>query len=391
MNVLHIIVRHKNNPHPKYPNQWLDDRRIKSIVTYPEIADLCRPLVGTDTAVRIHRTAHMSSPPVVCCETRVSAVRLSGTVYTVEFTDSAPLNLPTPIRPDGSKSYYYAEGPEKPHATNGGSQCSATVAEKGLDNKNERKTVLSLANAAQTEGVAQSEGQYCGQRSDVHAAVPVEAEAPTTETQHSGHLELLKRGIDAWNFARRSKPEVEPNLRGADLRSVLKGAYMTSINFSRTDLRDANLSGLRLYNASFVRATLRSANLAKSSWIGANVSGPESMDVRVADGYHANLSCARLDGADLSSAQLEKACLHAADFRGSNLKSANFSYSKLRGLRFDGANLQCADFRGADLTDATLHGADFRGADLSTATVTRAQLAKAKTDSTTKLPVDWDF
>ena len=41
MKTLHIIVRHRANPNPKYANQWLDDDRILSIVTYSEIADLC--------------------------------------------------------------------------------------------------------------------------------------------------------------------------------------------------------------------------------------------------------------------------------------------------------------------------------------------------------------
>jgi len=38
-----------------------------------------------------------------------------------------------------------------------------------------------------------------------------------------------------------------------------------------------------------------------------------------------------------------------------------------------------------------LDEADLRGADLSTTIVTCEQVAKAKTDSTTKLPVDWEF
>jgi len=331
----------------------------------------------------------MACAPVVCCEAHVSAVQLTGTQYTVEFTGSVPLNLPTPIRPDGSRSYYYAEYPDKPHANGGDPKPSNVGVEKSPDEKDTKEIApIPVALAAQTQSEAQYPEKHDGQGSEVQAETPVEAETSNTEAPHSGHFELLKRGIDAWNFARRSKPEVQPNLRGANLRSVLKEEYATRIDFSRTDLREANLAGLHLYKPSFVGASLCSANLEGSSWIGANTEGMESYVVRYA---FANLSKAMLAGADLSGTQMEKACLQGADFRQSNLKSANFSYSKLRGLRFDGADLRNANFRGADLTEAILDGADFRGADLSTTTVTRAQLAKAQTDSTTKLPVDWDF
>lgn len=385
VNVLHIIVRHKNNPNPKYPNKWLDEWRIKSIVTYAEIADLCRPLAGADTPVRIHRTAYRHSPPVVCCEARVSAVQPSGTLYTVEFDDCRPLELPTPIRPDGYKSFYYAECPDSEQIPGGNSQGNSVGAEEDLDH-----ITSAQATPIQNESLNPQSGEG-NQVGDVNSSVALTSDSSTPDSQRSGHLELLQRGIDTWNFARRSKPDVQPKLNGADLRPVLKGRHMQAINLSRADLCQANLSGLVLRNPSFVRASLRSANLEGSNWAGANSNGPESPQIRLAEGYYANFTGAILNESDLSGASLEKACLHGADFRQANLKSADFSNSMLRGLRFDGADLRCVKFLGADLTDAILDGADLRGADLSTTVVSRKQLDKAKIDATTRLPVDWDF
>jgi len=70
MKTLHIIVRHRANPNPKYANQWLDDDRILSIVTYSEIADLCGYALASEAPVRIHRTGTSTEAPAVCCEAK---------------------------------------------------------------------------------------------------------------------------------------------------------------------------------------------------------------------------------------------------------------------------------------------------------------------------------
>ena len=91
---------------------------------------------------------------------------------------------------------------------------------------------------------------------------------------------------------------------------------------SDCDLRDANLTGVKL--------------------IGANLTGAKLAN--------ADLKGAQLWGADLTSADLERADLTNADLERANLT---------------GADLTDASLRGADLTDATLGGADLRGADLT--------------------------
>jgi hypothetical protein len=118
--VLHIVVRHRSNPNPKFPNQWLDDDRIRSIVTFKEIADLCSPLVASTSVVRIHRTGvgwdgvSYEQPAAICCEATVQAVRRHpawplGADFEVEFTHVSPLRLTPTFRPDPKQSWYFAE------------------------------------------------------------------------------------------------------------------------------------------------------------------------------------------------------------------------------------------------------------------------------------------
>jgi hypothetical protein len=137
------------------------------------------------------------------------------------------------------------------------------------------------------------------------------------------HLEILKRGVKAWNEWRLKHRNVHPNLRQADLREA--------------DLREA--------------------------------------DLREADLSIATLFAAKLSGADLRHAELGGALLLSADLRGANLKDArlrdaNLRLADLRNTNFRDAYLFMADFsyatlRDADLTNATLIAATFAGNDLS--------------------------
>jgi hypothetical protein len=109
------------------------------------------------------------------------------------------------------------------------------------------------------------------------------------------HLEMLRKGKDAWNRWRRKRLVVEPDLSGADLyRADLSGA-----DFGPADLVDLNLRGVKFCGATLIGAKLCGANLV---------------------------------GADLSGARL-----HGADFTGANLYGAN-----LRGAGISGANLDRA-------------------------------------------------
>ena len=159
------------------------------------------------------------------------------------------------------------------------------------------------------------------------------------------HLEVLKKGVTAWNNWRQENPGAEPDLAGANLsKSDLKEA-----NLSETDLRWADLTWADLKNARLNRADLRRANLSRSNFIKTNLS-------------EANLSETYLSGADLSEADMKRAF-----FIRSDLASVNLSNS----------DCQRADFRWAYLIKARFNGANLNGANLIEANLTKAELKQS--------------
>jgi uncharacterized protein YjbI with pentapeptide repeats len=112
--------------------------------------------------------------------------------------------------------------------------------------------------------------------------------------------------------------------------------------FDGQDISRADLSGARLRDGSFFRATLTGSNLSKISAFKVKFVNAAMLEVN-------------LDGAELSEADFTKANLTGASLRGADLRRARF---------FD------AVLRQADLTDARLGGADFTRADLTGATWT---------------------
>jgi hypothetical protein len=156
-------------------------------------------------------------------------------------------------------------------------------------------------------------------------------EAPMANPEH---LEILKRGVEAWNKWRKDNPEVLADLFQANLQSTdLYGA-----NLGEADLRRANLRGADLLGADLGRADLRGANLLASD---------------IGEG---NLRRANLRGADLGEANLGAADLYGADLGGANLSKAYL----------DWANLRAADLHDADLSQSFLNGTIFGNNDLST-------------------------
>ena len=112
-----------------------------------------------------------------------------------------------------------------------------------------------------------------------------------------GHLDMLKQSVSTWNKCKRKHPEIQPDLRGADLHEVpLMGA----------DLRRANLQWANLHKANLSTAILSNADLG-----GANLS-------------HANLSHTDLSG---------------TTFRQTDLTGTNFKQAYMRGTAFINVNL----------------------------------------------------
>lgn len=117
------------------------------------------------------------------------------------------------------------------------------------------------------------------------------------------HLDILKQGVKSWNKWRKKHPEIQPDLRRADLADINKG-MLNGVNFHRAKLDGANLN----------QAILSTARL----------------------------SYADLSDADLSGANLSHADLGGAHFKETNLTSTKLSYASMRDTEFVNVNLSMA-------------------------------------------------
>jgi uncharacterized protein YjbI with pentapeptide repeats len=161
-------------------------------------------------------------------------------------------------------------------------------------------------------------------------------------------VDMLRRGVPAWNAWYRGRRDGAIDLSGADL--------------SEMDLSGVDLSGATLTGADFFRSTLTRANLKMAKLAGADFSNAVLTEI---DAYKADLSGAFLSEADLTGADLSEANLTGADLRAAKLGRAN-----LKQARLADAKLGEADLHDARLNDADIAGADLRFADLSGANLT---------------------
>ncbi len=75
------------------------------------------------------------------------------------------------------------------------------------------------------------------------------------------HLEILKQGVEVWNWWREENREIRTDLRGAGLRGAdlrrvdLRGANLRGADLREADLRGANLGGANLGGADLRQAT----------------------------------------------------------------------------------------------------------------------------------------
>ena len=109
-------------------------------------------------------------------------------------------------------------------------------------------------------------------------------------------------------------------------RLTIGFAISLKINWSKINLRSANLRYANLSSADLSSANLRYANLSSANLRYANLS---SANLRYANLSYANLSSANLRYADLSSANLSYADLSSANLSYADLRSANLRYADL--------------------------------------------------------------
>jgi len=162
------------------------------------------------------------------------------------------------------------------------------------------------------------------------------------------HLEILNKGVPAWNRWRKENPAIRPELGEANLR----GAELTEVDFSRADLSDTVLRFAKLSEANLGATNLREAKLREAELNGASL-------------LKAHLVDADLAGADLRGAKFNEAVLCWANLSEADLSSADLSRANLIGVNLRGADLNGANLVGADLSAASLNDANLLGADLT--------------------------
>ena len=163
------------------------------------------------------------------------------------------------------------------------------------------------------------------------------------------------------------------DLHGRDMKRF----YLAQKKFDRANLEDADLADAVLNGTSLHGANLRGADLSHADLEDADLSGGR-----------ADLSDAKLVGANLTRARLGEARLTGADLRDAELAGAH-----LRGADLRDADLRGASLPGADLRFATLSG-DLRGAvfaaDFRPAHLDHVVLTDATWDETTSWPAGFD-
>ena len=158
------------------------------------------------------------------------------------------------------------------------------------------------------------------------------------------HLARLKQGVEAWNQWRAVNPDIQVDLREADLF----GADLRRADLFGVDLRGADLRGATLPDADLSRANLAGANL-----IGADLTGATLVQARLSD---ADLSRATLTGATLRRATLREATLIGARLTGADLTGADLTGANLTGTNLSRVILVVAKLNGANLTGCQVYG-----------------------------------
>jgi len=183
-------------------------------------------------------------------------------------------------------------------------------------------------------------------------------------------LAILRQGVEVWNKWRKEYPNVEVDLRKANLR----GADLMEASLLRADLMEADLSV-----ANLGRANLRIANLSRTN-------------LRQANLIRADLGGANLSGADLREAYLFEAELSGADLSEANLSEANLIHAALRGANLSRADLRRADLIHADLMEASLISAELTGANLSHVNLVKADVTNTNVTNCNVYAVNvWDL
>jgi hypothetical protein len=104
------------------------------------------------------------------------------------------------------------------------------------------------------------------------------------------HVALLKEGVEAWNAWRHEKPDIRPDLFGANLVGAnLTGAYLGGANLRGADLVAASLTGANLSGANLWAAALVQTDLTDSDLTGCRIYGISAWGLKLDGAKQQNL------------------------------------------------------------------------------------------------------
>ncbi len=210
------------------------------------------------------------------------------------------------------------------------------------------------------------------------------------------HVKLLLESGNDWNRWRGERPQLQPDLHGAELSNQV---------FSHLNLEDANLSNAKLRDSFFVecqldRAILTRAEAAGCKFHGCNLQAVHAQGLNFWGGrFH---KCQldnghfELDSADQSEGSNVVCTAYGvesrprgtcadfteAGFFDCSAKSAAFDYARLQEVRAIKTSFAGSSFRGATLTprqvvEVSLNNANMRGANLCGADLAGVDLCGA--------------
>jgi len=163
------------------------------------------------------------------------------------------------------------------------------------------------------------------------------------------------------------------HLIGDYFADVVREANLQQIYLKNADLRGGNFTGVW-----FLRANLKSVDFSNSDLSQANLSG-------------ANMKKAVFVGAKLISAKLNATNLEDVNFANSDLNNAQINEAILRNVNFGNTDLRHVEFRNAvfenvDLRSAKIYDAVFDQANLIHCKLTREQLSGVRSYKGAILP-----
>jgi BTB/POZ domain-containing protein KCTD9 len=124
-------------------------------------------------------------------------------------------------------------------------------------------------------------------------------------------------------------------------------------NFSATDLRNSDLTGVTVHDGKFDACDLRGTDFSGS-------------DLTNSSFKFSDLNAVRFDGANLSGAKFLTSDLRKASFTGCFLDNTSFNAAVLSGVSFDNQTLTGTIFDNADLSGTTFRNAVLRNVSFKT-------------------------